>query len=196
MALIDVRDLPDAPAFEFHDAWWFRRPLRVVTVLVTAFALVALHRALLDAGDPDHYRAFSGLGVIGAFVLMSVWFSASINDGFVEIADGRLHVQFESYFNTNFPLGDIIAVRPVWPEPRWRYSMGLSTDWRERISCSHGGEMIEIEFGHSHELRIWPRTIHVRRLWLAVTDAHGLVSALSQTLPRELTLALVERAAA
>lgn len=174
-----VSDIADAPAFEFHNAWWFRRPLRIVTVLVSAFALVALHRALLDASDPDHNRAFAGLAVIVAFLLLSVWFSASINDGLVEIADGRLHVRFESYFNANFPLGDIAAVRRIDPQPKWRYSMGLSTDWKERISCSHGGDMVEIEFAHPHELRIWPRTIWVRRLWLAVTDADAFIAALS-----------------
>ena len=126
MTLTDVRDIPDAPAFEFHNAWWFRRPLRVLTVLVSAFALVALHRALLDASDPDHYRAIGGLAVIAAFLLMSVWFSASINDGLVEIAHGRLHVRFESYFNANFPLGDIAVVRRIEPEPKWRYSTWAS----------------------------------------------------------------------
>lgn len=181
MTLTVVSDIPEAPAFEFHNAWWFRRPLRIVTVLVSAFALVALHRALLDAGDPDHNRAFAGLAVIVAFLLLSVWFSASINDGLVEIADGRLHVRFESYFNANFPVGDIAAVRRIDPKPKWRYSMGLSTDWTERISCSHGGDMVEIEFAHPHELRIWPRTIWVRRLWLAVMDADAFIAALSRS---------------
>ena len=39
--------------------------------------------------------------------------------------------------------------------------------------------MIEIEFAHPHELRIWPRAIWVRRLWLGVTDGEALIALLS-----------------
>ena len=160
--------------FEFRNAIWFRAPLRFVVLAVSVFALMSLYPALRDVANPDHGRAIVGMLVLGAFVLAAAVFLVSMNDGYVEIDELSVTVRFESFFNVRFPLADIVRVQPIDPHPRWRYRWGLSTNFRDRVACSHGGRLVEIELARPCTVRLWPRTLEVPRLWRAVRDAGAL----------------------
>ena len=67
--------------------------------------------------------------------------------------------------------------------PRWRYRFGLSTDWRERVSCSHGGPMLCIELADARPLKLWPRSVQMRTLWLGVPDRDALIGELAPAMP-------------
>jgi hypothetical protein len=164
--------------FAFRDPWWFRRPLRLLTVTIAALSLAAIHPPPTDGASPDHLRTLVGLGLIIGFLVMSAWFSVSVGEGRIEVADGQVFVDFESYFHLAFPVAGVAGARRIEPRPKWRYSMGLSTDWRDRICCSHGGQLVEIEFAEARELQIWPRRIALRRLWVGVTDPDALIAVL------------------
>jgi hypothetical protein len=144
--------------------------MRALVVAVTVFALVSLYPALSDPASADHGRAIFGIGVVGAFVLGGVLFAAAIEDGFVEVTDTAVSVRFEGFFHMHIPLADIASVSPVEPRPRCRYRFGLSTDFRERISCSHGGAFVEVRLARPQTVRLWPRRIAVTRVWLAVRE--------------------------
>ncbi|HLB23929.1 MAG TPA: hypothetical protein VJP07_07525 [Dehalococcoidia bacterium] len=164
--------------FEFRSAIWFRAPLRLVVLAVTVFALMSLYPALRDAANPDHGRALAGMAVLGAFVVLAVVFMVSMNDGLVEVDNNNVTIRFESFFNARFPVEDIAAARPVDPRPRWRYRWGLSTNFRDRVVCSHGGQLVEIELSRPCHVRLWPRTLVVTRFWLGVRDAGAFLDAL------------------
>jgi hypothetical protein len=156
--------------FEFYDAVWFRVPLRVVMLTVSVFALLSLSPALADTQSPDHVRAIVAMALLAAFVLGGVVFTVSISDGGVEVNGEGVTVRFESFFRAVIPIENIVAVRCISPRPGWRYRWGLSTNWLDRISCSHGGQMVEIVLARPHVVRLWPRRVEVTRLWLAVRD--------------------------
>ena len=40
--------------------------------------------------------------------------------------------------------GATVAIAPIDPRPHWRYRFGLSTNFVDRIACSHGGRLVEI----------------------------------------------------
>jgi hypothetical protein len=164
--------------FEFADAWWFRGPLRLVTLAVAVFGLLSLYPALVDSSNPDHLRAIWGFAVLGVFVFGAVMFMVSISDCYVELDDAHVSIRFESFFNARFPIDDIDAVRAIEPRPGWRYRWGLSTNWRDRISCSHGGQLVEIELSSPQEIKLWPRTLQITRFWVAVRGHEGFVLAL------------------
>lgn len=172
--------------FHFADAYWFRVPLKVLVLTVTVFGLLAIYPAL-TSGTPDEYqRALFGLLVVLAFAAMATTFAVAMSDSHVELDDDTLSIRFEGFFNASVPLTDIIAVTPIDPRPRWRYRWGLSTNFDDRIACSHGGRFIEIELAHAWETRLWPRRIAVRRFWLAVHEPDRFAAEL---------LARVERSA-
>jgi hypothetical protein len=93
------------------------------------------------------------------------------------------------------PVDDIIAVRAIDPRPHWRYRFGLSTNFLDRIACSHGGPLIEIELAHAWRTRLWPRHIEVRRFWLATRDHDRFVLALQRVAPHAFAPAPAQRAA-
>jgi hypothetical protein len=179
--------------FDFATAFWFRVPLKVLVLCVTVFAFLSLVPAL--GGDQqDVQRAIFGFTVVAMFVTVASTFAVAINDSFVEIDGRTVYVRFEAFFSMEFPLDDIVEVRMIDPRPRMRYRWGLSTNFIDRISCSHGGQFVEIVLARPWRTRLWPRTIEVTRLWLAVTDADALLEALRP--PEEEVRAPVERLAA
>jgi hypothetical protein len=166
--------------FDFATAFWFRVPLKVLVLCVTVFALLSLVPALADGDSQDVRRAVFGFTVVAMFVTVASTFAVAINDSYVEIDDHALYVRFEAFFNMEIPLTHIEGVRLIDPRPRWRYRFGLSTNFVDRVSCSHGGRMVEITLARPWRTRLWPRYINVTRVWLAVTDADGFVAALRE----------------
>jgi hypothetical protein len=164
--------------FDFADAWWFRVPLRIVVVSVTVFTLVSLEPALVDGNSPDHFRALAGLCVLSAFLLGAAVFVASLDESYIEVRGDIVSVRFESFFGVEFPIGDVARVAVIDPRPRWRYRWGLATNFRDRVSCSHGGQLVEIELAKPCVVKLWPRTLEVTRFWLAARDHRGLMGAL------------------
>jgi hypothetical protein len=164
--------------FHFADAYWFRVPAKVVVITVTAFALVTIWPALTDGTPDEQHRAMFALAAVIFFVAVATTFAVAINDSYIELDDRSLFVRFEAFFSAEVPLADITAVREIDPRPRWRFRFGLSTDFRERICCSHGGKIIEIELRHVWRTRIWPRQIAVRRFWFAVREHRPFLEAL------------------
>jgi hypothetical protein len=168
--------------FEFAEAWWFSRPLRALTIGVIVLTLLSLTPALTDGSNPDHVRAILGIGVLSLFVAGAASFVVSVGDSHVEIHDDTIDVRFESFFRVRIPVAQVGAVRVRPTQSRWRLRWGLATNFRDRISCSHGGTMVEIEMAEPLEVRLWPRTLQVRRFWVAVKDHDGLVSVLNDRL--------------
>ncbi|HXK33279.1 MAG TPA: hypothetical protein VNM91_04605 [Dehalococcoidia bacterium] len=166
--------------FTFADAFWFRLPLRALMVATAAFALVTLYPALRSGTSPEAERAIFGLVVVIWFVVTGALFASAIDDGGVEVDGDFVSVRFESFFNARFPLSDIVAVREIDPRPRWRYRFGLSTNFRDRISCSHGGRLLEVELARPQRVRLWPRDVDVARIWLAVTEHDRLLAELTR----------------
>jgi hypothetical protein len=164
--------------FTFADAYWFRVPMKVMVLTVAVFGLVTIWPALTDGTSHEHQRAIVGLLVVLMFIAMATTFAVAIQDSYVEIADGRLYIRFEAFFNADVPLSDIVAVRYIAPRPAWRFRFGLSTNFVDRIACSHGGRLVEIELAHAWRTRIWPRHVEVRRFWLGVREHEDLVRAL------------------
>lgn len=175
-AIPPPESFPTFARFEFSDAVWFRAPLRAVMLAVSVFALLSLSPALADTQSPDHLRALGGMVVLGAFLLGGVIFTVSISDGGVDVTDKRVTVRFESFFRAAIPLEDIVGVREISPRPSWRYRWGLSTNWHDRISCSHGGQIVEIVLARPHVVRLWPRTVEVTKVWLAVRDHQSFIA--------------------
>jgi hypothetical protein len=165
--------------FTFADAFWFRLPLRALMVVTAAFGLVALYPAISSGNSADAERAAFGLVVVIWFVVTGAVFAAAINDGYVELDGDWLNVRFEAFFNARFPLADVAAVREIDPRPRWRFRFGLSTNFRDRVSCSHGGRLLEVELSRPHRVRLWPRDVEVRRIWLAVREHDRLLAELT-----------------
>ena len=91
-------------------------------------------------------------------------------------------------FETSSPVGSValatpagVAVRYVDPRPAWRYRFGLSTNFEDRIACSHGGRLVEVELARAWRTRLWPRDIGVRRFWLGVREHEEFVAALERS---------------
>jgi hypothetical protein len=164
--------------FDFATAFWFRVPLKVLVLCVTVFALLSLVPALLDGNASDAQRAIFGFTIVAMFVALASTFAVAINDSYVEIEDETLYVRFEAFFSMEVPLADIVGAHFIDPRPRWRYRFGLSTNFIDRIACSHGGRFVEITLARPWRTRLWPRRIGVTKLWLAVNDADGLLAAL------------------
>jgi hypothetical protein len=169
--------------FEFATAFWFRVPLKVLVLCVTVFAFLSLIPALMDGDGEDVRRAIFGFTIVAMFAAVASTFAVAINDSFVEIDGGTVYIRFEAFFNMEFPLSDVAAVRFIDPRPRWRYRFGLSTNFTDRISCSHGGRFVEIALAQPWRTRLWPRYIEVTRVWLAVTDAEALLATLRASAP-------------
>jgi hypothetical protein len=166
--------------FNFANAFWFRVPLKVLVLCVTVFALLSLVPALMDGDSEDVRRAVFGFTVVAMFATLASTFAVAINDCYVEIDDDVVTVRFEAFFNMQFPVSDVVAVLPIDPRPRWRYRFGLSTNFTDRIACSHGGRLVEITLARPWRTRLWPRYIDVTRVWVAVTEPDALVSLLRQ----------------
>lgn len=181
--------------FEFATAFWFRVPLKVLVLSVTVFALLSLVPALIEGNAQDVQRAIFGFTVVAFFVTIASTFAVAINDSAVEIDGDTLFVRFEAFFNMSVPLNDIAAVRTIDPRPRWRYRFGLSTNFVDRIACSHGGRFVEVVLSRPWRTRLWPRQIEVTRLWLAVTDADALLATLESRIERRGERAYVQHAA-
>lgn len=169
--------------FEFADAFWFTVPLKVLVLTVSVFGFLSLFPSLAAGSAADGRQAIFGLTVVLFFIALATTFAVAINDSYVEIDDDTLHIRFEAFFGAAIPLSDIAAVRAIDPRPRWRYRFGLSTDFKERLACSHGGQMLEIELARPWRTRLFPRTVTVRRFWLAVDDRERLAAALASRLP-------------
>lgn len=164
--------------FECTPALWFRVPLRALTLAVAALGLFAIAPSLADAAARD--RAIAGLAVVALFVVASCIVTAAVADSYAEVDGDTLVVRFESVFNAAYPLADIAAVRRIDSPPGWRHALGLSTDWRERIILSHGGPLVEIEFGRPQPTRLLRRRVELRRIWLAVRDPDAFVEAVTR----------------
>ncbi len=168
--------------FHFADAFWFRFALRIIVISLTVFAILSLYPALGHGTSQDHERAVFGFTVLAAFIVTAAVFTVAVNDGHVTIERGEVQIHFEAFFDARFPLADIAAVREIDPRPRWRYRFGLSTDFEDRIGCSHGGRLIEIELTRACGVRLWLRTMQVRRFWLAVSEHDELLALLRREL--------------
>ena len=166
--------------FDFATAFWFRVPLKVLVLCVTVFALLSLVPALLDGNAQDVQRAIFGFTIVAMFVALASTFAVAINDSYVEMDGETLFIRFEAFFSMQVPLVDVTDVRLIDPRPRWRYRFGLSTNFVDRVACSHGGRFVEITLARPWRTRLWPRHIDVTKVWVAVNDADGLLSALQQ----------------
>ncbi|TAK66933.1 MAG: hypothetical protein EPO22_03390 [Dehalococcoidia bacterium] len=168
--------------FHFADAFWFRVPLRTIVVATAVFAILSLYPAVGHGTTQDQQRAIFGFTVLVAFVVTASVFAVAINDSDVTIEAGELQVHFEAFFRARIPLADVVAAHDIDPRPRWRYRFGLSTNFEDRVACSHGGPFVEIELARPCAVRLWPRTIMVRRFWLAVREHHELLAAFEREL--------------
>ena len=166
--------------FDFAGAFWFRVPLKALVLCVAVFAFLSLYPALTGGTVKDHERALFGLTVLAAFMAAAAVFAVAINDSHVLIDDDYIHVRFEAFFHARIPIADIIGVRIVNPRPRWRYRFGLGTNFSGRISCSHGGTLVEIELARPQMTRLWPRSLPVTRFWIAVTNPEEFLGTLRQ----------------
>ncbi len=164
--------------FECSPALWFRVPLRAVTLVVVALGLYVIAPALGEAATRD--RAIAGLAVVVLFAAASSVVTAAVADSYAEIEGDTLLVRFEGMFFAAYPLRDITMVQRIDPRRRWRHSLGLSTDWHERLVLSHGGELVEIQFRRPQPARLLRRTVPVRRLWIAVSEPDAFIEALNR----------------
>jgi hypothetical protein len=118
------------------------------------------------------------ISVLACFIFGAVVFMVSLGDSYVEIEDSVVTVRFEAFFQAAFSLDDVVSATPIDPRPRWRYRWGLATNFRDRISCSHGGQLVEVQLARPCVVKLWPRTLHVTRFWLAAKDHRAFVDAL------------------
>ena len=169
--------------FHFADAYWFRLPLRTVVIGLAVFALMWLYPAFDAKSIADQGRFAFALGTLVWFIGIASVFIVSINDSYLEIGDDAIEVTFETFFHARIPLDEIVSVALITPERRWRYRFGLSTNRQDRISCSHGGQLIEIVLAEPQLTKIWPRHIPVRRFWLGVRETDEFLAALRRVAP-------------
>jgi len=169
--------------FHFADAFWFRVPLKTIVVALSVFAILSLYPALGNGSSQDQQKAIFGFTVLAAFIVMASIFAVAVNDSHVTIEDDALHIHFEAFFDTRFPLAYIVRVSEIDPSPGWRYRFGLSTTFEDRIACSHGGRMVEIELERPCITHLWPRRIAVRRYWLAVVEPDEFLATLRERAP-------------
>ena len=184
-APLPTRDAPlAARRFHFADAFWFHVPLKTLVVGLTAFALLWLYPAIGHGTADDHRRVAFAFGVLGCFILLASVFSVAINDSYLDLTGDALDLQFEAFFRTRIALSNIVRVSDIDPRPRWRYRFGLSTNFRDRVACSHGGRLIEIELAAAQPTQLWPRRLEVRRFWLAVREHEAFVTELRRLRPQ------------
>jgi hypothetical protein len=176
--------------FHFAHAFWFRVPLKLVVITMAAFALVSLAPAFTEGTASDRERALFGIGVALAFIVMGSVLLAAINESYIDLDDRALSVRFEGFFGLVVPLADVAEVRMVDPRPRWRYRLGLSSDFRERVCASHGGQIVELRLAAPVPAQLWPRRLAIRRLWLGVRDADAFIAELRRRSPAPRALAL------
>jgi hypothetical protein len=169
--------------FPFADAYWFRVPLKVLVLTVTVFGLVSIWPALTNGTPADNQRAIFALLVVLLFMGAGVTVAVAISDSYIELDSDALFIRFEAFFSAEVAVADIIAVREIDPRPRWRYRFGLSTNFADRIACSHGGPLVEVELAHAWPTRLWPRHLAVRRFWLAPRDYDRFILALHKLAP-------------
>ena len=177
-----ARDVPQR--FQFADAYWFRLPLRTVVIGLAVFALMWLYPAFDAKSIADQGRFAFALGTLVWFIGIASIFIVSINESYVEIGDDAIEVTFESFFHARIPLDEIASVGFITPQRQWRYRFGLSTNREDRISCSHGGPLIEIVLAQPQPTKLWPRQIPVRRFWLGVRERDEFLAALRRAAPR------------
>jgi hypothetical protein len=158
--------------------------MRVLVVAVAAFALVSVYPTLIGDVPGHRLNALFGMAFVLCFVVLGTVFAALIDESAVDLDDEALSIQFESFFHLVVPLNDIAAIRAIDPQPRWRYRLGLSTDWQERISCSHGGHFVEIELNARVSVRLWPRAVRVKRLWLGLVERDAFITDITARLDR------------
>ncbi len=182
--------------FLFHDAFWFRVPLKTVVVGLCVFGILTLWPAFWRNDAHDQARAAFGLVIMVAFALLASIFTVAVNDGYVEIDDDELVIRFEAFFNARVALTDIVTVGRVDPRPQWRYRFGLSTNFVDRISCSHGGALVEIELAQACVTKLWPRHIPVRRFWLGLREPETFIANLREAVGQAQETARYERRAA
>ncbi len=166
--------------YRFADAFWFRVPLKVLVLTVTVFGLLSIVPALTNGTANDHQRAIFGLAVMLLFAASATTVAVAINDSAIEVDDESVYIRFEAFFHATFPVRDIVAIRYIDPKPAWRFRFGLSTNFNDRLSCSHGGRMIEIELAAPTRVHLWPRYLEITTFWLAVREHESFISALRQ----------------
>lgn len=190
-----LRPLPHVTRrFHFADAYWFRLPLRATVISLAVFALMWLYPAFGAASFADQGRLALALGMLVWFMGLASIFIVSVNDSYVDIGNESIEVTFESFFRARLPLDGIVSVALISPRPRWRYRFGLSTNFKDRISCSHGGQLIEIVMARPQTTKLWPRRIAATRFWLGVRESDEFLAALRCAVPHAFQLGL--RAAA
>jgi hypothetical protein len=182
--------------FHFADAFWFRVPLKTVVVALCVFGILTLWPALWRGEAHDQARAIFGFAVLGSFAAMASMFTVAVNDCWADIEDVALRIRFEAFFNVSVPLADIVSVRAIDPPRQWRYRFGLSTNFEDRISCSHGGPLVEIELARPCATKLLPRRIPVRRFWLGVRERDAFVLALRAAAERARPIELARLKAA
>ena len=168
--------------YHFSDALWFRAPLKTLIVALTAFAIFTLYPALRGS-ESDIERALFGFAVLAFFAVLASIFAATVDDSHADLDGTVLRVRFESFFHAAIPVADIVRVAPVNPRPRWRYGIGLSTNFRERVCCSHGGRLIEIELAKPVTVKLWPRKLEVARFWLGVREYEAFLVHMRRLAP-------------
>jgi len=168
--------------YHFSDAVWFRVPLKTLFVALTAFAIFTLYPALSGSAN-DVQRAIFGFTVLAFFVVLASIFAVTVDDSYADVDEDVLQVRFETFFNATIPIADIVRVAPIDPRPRWRYRAGLSTNFRERVCCSHGGRLIEIELAKPVTVKLWPRRLEIPRFWLGVREHQAFLAHLRRLAP-------------
>lgn len=174
--------------FHFADALWFRIPLKLLVIGLTVFALFCLYPALGDQSVVNHARLAFAFATMACFIAMASIFMVAINESHVDLSGHCIDVTFESFFHARIPLADIVSVEMIDPRPRWRYRFGLSTNFRDRVTCSHGGKLIEIVLSEPQETHLWPRQLAVSRFWLAVCEPDEFIDALRIAAPQAFDL--------
>jgi hypothetical protein len=170
--------------FRFADAYWFRVPLKVLVLTVTVFGLVSIAPSVTQGTVNDHQRAIFGLAVMLLFAATATTVAVAINDSAVEVDDHAVYIRFEAFFHAVLPMRDIVAIRYIDPKPAWRFRFGLSTNFIDRVSCSHGGRMIELELATPSQIQLWPRHLEITTFWLAVREHEAFIAEINRRAPR------------
>ncbi len=168
--------------YHFSDAIWFRAPLKTLIVALTAFAIFTLYPALGGTAS-DIERALFGFAVLAFFVVLASVFAVTVDDSYADLDGDELRIRFESFFNATIPVADIVRMAPIDPRPHWRYGIGLSTNFRERVCCSHGGRLIEIELAKPVPVKLWPRKLEIQRFWLGVREYEAFLVHMRRLAP-------------
>jgi hypothetical protein len=156
--------------------------MKALLLIVAVFGLLACEPALSSGFAQDRERAIFSLAFMLLFLAVGVTFSVAINDSYVEPLGERLQVRFEALFHVEISLDDVASVQRIDPASAWLYRFGLSTDWAGRVCCSHGGPLLELRLRRAAEIRLWPRTVRIERLWLGVQEQEAFINAIQRRL--------------